>query len=131
MTPDEATGRRLTAEEIFQPWELSGQSRRDCLPHRAGLLGPMSYVSLVAGGATFACLVSALIAFPLGIATYLMACHDLELIRRGDMDQSGFHRTEKARSDARAGVILACLGFLPGLVLTACLGLVVLFATWR
>ena len=40
--PDNAAGRPLTAEEVFQPWELDGRSRYDCLPDRAWLLTPLA-----------------------------------------------------------------------------------------
>jgi hypothetical protein len=99
-------------EELFQPWELAGESPRDCEPHRAGLLLLMARVSLLAGGLSFVCLVPALVGVPLGLVTGAWARRDLDRICTGRMDQDGYRQTERARSDARAGVILGLLGLL-------------------
>jgi hypothetical protein len=110
MEPSHKDVSVLTAEEVFTPWEMDGRSRRDSKRHRAGLLRGMAYVSILAGGASWICVVTAFIGLVLGLAAWRMACRDLDLIRRGDMDTGGFHQTEKARSDARAGTILCLLG---------------------
>jgi hypothetical protein len=98
-----------TLEQVFQPWELTGDARRDCAPHRANLLIKMARLSLVAAGLSFFGLPVNLIGLPLGLGTWAMACHDRDRICAGDMDQTGYHPTEKARSDSRAAVFLNIL----------------------
>jgi hypothetical protein len=100
----------LTAEEVFEPWELSGESRYDCEPHRARLLAFLAYGSLVAGSLSFVCFFTGLVGLPLGLVAWSMARRDLDRISAGDMDQNGYHPTEKARSNAQAGVFLNLLG---------------------
>jgi hypothetical protein len=90
----------LTAEGIFEPWELEGKSKRDCLPHRAKLLSRMSYASMLAAGASFSCFVPAIIGLVLGLAAWTMANQDLRQIRKGEMDTNGHHATLIARNNA-------------------------------
>jgi hypothetical protein len=120
--PD-GTGRPLTAEEVFQPWELDGRSRCDCLPDRAWLLTPLARASVLAGGLSFLCFLPAAVGLPLGVVTASLARRDLDAMAAGDMDQRGYHATRKAWSDARAGAVLSLLGglvgFLPFLLLCA------------
>jgi hypothetical protein len=121
MEPNERDPPRVTAEDVFTPWEMEGQSRRDCEPHRAGLLSALAYGSLVVGGASLLLMVPALVGLPLGFATWRMACRDLDSMRAGLMDTRGFHQTEKARSNAHAGMILSLMGLL------LCMSLIGLF----
>ena len=104
-------------EEVFQPWELAGEARRDCEPHRAGLLAALARISLLAGGLSFVCPPASLVGLPLGLVTRAMARRDLDLIFAGGMDHRGYRRTEKARSASHAGVILSLLGPLLWLLL--------------
>jgi hypothetical protein len=96
-------------EDIFQPWELVGRSRRDCDPHRGDMLRRMARFSLLAAGLSFFGLPFNLVGLPLGLITWSMACRDRDRICAGDMDQAGYHLTEKARSDSRAAVFLNIL----------------------
>lgn len=111
MQPGRQDEPRLTAEDIFTPWEMIGQSRRDSLPHRALLMRTMAYFSVLIAGLSLLCGAVGLLAVPLATATWWMAYRDLNLIRRGDMDTEGFHATEKARSDARGAIALSLCGF--------------------
>jgi hypothetical protein len=113
--PEKDRQRMLTLEEVFEPWELVGQSRRDCEPHRARLLLVFSRISLGAGCLSLIpCfgLIPAIFGFWLGIATRTMARRDLDMISAGDMDHQGYHETDKARSNSHAAVMLSVLGFL-------------------
>jgi hypothetical protein len=110
---------RLTAEEVFTPWEMVGASRRDSKPHRARFLRVIAYISVLAGGASVTCMMPGLVGLPLGLAAWRMACRDLNSMRRGDMDTDGFHQTEKARSDARVGTILSLVGLMFWSLMTA------------
>jgi hypothetical protein len=123
--------RMPTLEEVFEPWELAGESRRDCEPHRARLLRALARVSFLAGGLSIFCLLPALLGLPLGLMTRAMAGRDLDLISAGNMDHRGYHETEQARSDSHTGVILSLLGILGWFVVGAVLVLCILIAFWR
>ena len=110
---------RPTAEAVFTPWELEGQSRRDIRPHRAAMLRRLAWLSLLVGAGSWVCLVPPIIGFALGLTAWQMARRDLDLMRRGEMDTSGRCLTEKARSNAHAGAVLSFLGLLPWTLLTA------------
>jgi hypothetical protein len=99
----------LTIEDVFRPWELVGESRLDCAPHRAHLLIKMARLSLIAAGLAFFGLPFNLVGIPLGLLAWSMACHDRDQICAGNMDHRGYHLTERARSDSRAAVILNLL----------------------
>jgi hypothetical protein len=108
---DPAGNRWPTLAEVFHPWEWSGESRRDCKPHRARLLLLLARASLLAGALSFLCLPFGIIGLPLGLVTRAMARRDLDLISAGEMDHRGYKLTEKARSDSHASVILSLLPF--------------------
>jgi hypothetical protein len=100
------------AEEIFQPWQLAGESRRDCEPHRAQFLSALAYISLLLGGLSFLCLLPGFLGLVLGLMTGMMARRDLDLIVTGDMDQRGYAQTDRAWGNARAAMKLSFLGLL-------------------
>jgi hypothetical protein len=125
---------RPALEEIFEPWELEGRSRRDCVSHRAGFLVPLAYLCLCLGGLSLvfpaialfallsciggdcsglillACPAVVLLGFPLSFIARQMARRDLDLIFLGKMDHRGYALTEKARSNSHAAVKLYLLG---------------------
>lgn len=119
MNPTEKDGPRRTVEDVFTPWELAGESRRDCKPHRVRLLRVLAYVSVLVAGASTFLICPAVLGLLLGLATWRMACRDLHLISRGEMDTTGFHGTEKARADARGAVLLSLAVLLICSLLTA------------
>jgi hypothetical protein len=112
---DETTvklGLCLSLEEVFQPWELDGVTRRDARRHRGRLLQNLARLSLFAGGLTFVCLVPCVYGLPLAIVTWIVSQRDLDRICAGSMDQEGYHPTQKARSDSHAAIWLNVLGLL-------------------
>jgi hypothetical protein len=111
-TPEKMGSPGPIPANAFQPWDWVGEPRRDCEPHRAPLLRVLAWVSLAAAGLSLPCLFPGLIALPLGLAVWIMACRDLKLISAGDVDSRGFHGTERARFHSHAAVLLALFGFL-------------------
>jgi hypothetical protein len=108
-----AAGELLPAlEQLFQPWELVGESRRDCRSHRAGLLLAMARLSLLLGGLSLLCPPLGLIGLPLALIIRRMARRDLDAMFAGDMDQRGRQRTEKAWSDSLAAAFIYLIGCL-------------------
>jgi hypothetical protein len=104
-------GEELEPERDFRrrlrlgPW-----MRRDGLPHRGRLIAGLGTFGMVAGGLSL-CLfgVGAVIAVPLGVTVWLMANHDLELMRSGEMDPAGRTQTENGRVAAIGGLVLGPL----------------------
>ncbi len=83
------------------PWELPGAVRRDCEPHRGDLLLRLSMLTLCLAAAV----IPALLAWPLGVAVWVMARHDLALMRLGGMDPAG-------QADTRAAQLLVLIAAL-------------------
>jgi hypothetical protein len=114
--------RPLSLEEVFQPWELTGASRRDCRSERGRLLLGLARISLFLGGLSLLCAPLGLLGFPLGLVIRRMARRDLDAIFAGEMDPRGRQRTEKAWSDSQAAIFLNLVGSLVcGVVLVAIL----------
>jgi hypothetical protein len=106
MTDHTGITKTLRAEEIFEPWELEGKARRDCLSHRAQVLQPLAYLSLILGGLSFCLPLASLPGIILGFITSIVCSNDLVAICSGPMDHNGYHKTLKALGDARSGMIL-------------------------
>ena len=104
-------GEELEAENDFRRRLRLGQwVRRDSLPHRGRLLAALGTFSMVTGGLSLCLLgLGAAVALPAGIAAWVMANRDLELMRCGVMDPAGRTQTENGRVGAIVGVILATL----------------------
>jgi hypothetical protein len=84
--------------------------RRDCLPHRGRLLAALGTFSMVVGGLSLCLLgLGSVLAIPVGIAVWIMANQDLELMRSGEMDPAGRTQTENGRVGAIVGIILGAL----------------------
>jgi hypothetical protein len=117
---DAATERPPRLEEVFQPWELNNESRRDCEPHRAGFLRWMARISLILGSLSFLCPLLGLIGLPLALVIRVLARRDLDAIFAGAMDHHGREGTEMAWRDSHAGALLSLLSFLfPGFLWVA------------
>ena len=101
-----------TIEEVFQPWELAGISRRDCASHRGRFLLWMGRISLLLGGLSLLCPPLGLPGLALGLLVRWTARRDLDAIFAGDMDHRGRQLTEKAWSDSWAAIFLNLLGSL-------------------
>jgi hypothetical protein len=125
--PEEKEPRLSTLDEIFQPWELVGEARRDCASHRAGFLVPLARLSLLAGGLSLSCPPFGLVGLPLAVVTWRMARRDLDLIVAGDMDHRGYGPTEKARAESRTGLLLILFGTMCWSGLGVCVFLLRLF----
>jgi hypothetical protein len=84
-----------------------GFNRLDAEPHRGALIASLGNVSLITGGLAL-CLfgTTAVVSVPLGIAAWVMASHDLDLMRRGLMDARGRQQTANGRTAAVLGVVL-------------------------
>ncbi len=118
--------RRSILETVFEPWELEGRSKRDCVSHRAGLLQFLTKASFIAGCISvfvFPLLIPSLVAIVTGLSARMMAARDLVEMRAGEMDHRGYRATEKAWFDSRVGMILSLVGFIlwlfPGALLLA------------
>jgi hypothetical protein len=86
------------------PWGL----RRDAEPHRGTLIARLGAASLIGAMLTLCLGAGALISLPTGITAWLLANHDLSLMRQGLMDPRGRDLTENGRAFAVVGVVL-CL----------------------
>jgi hypothetical protein len=95
-------GRQGADAEDGRPWERPGAVRRDCAPHRAGLLLAVADTSLLLGVLALPLGFSALMGLGLGAAAWALAVRDLRRMRARVMDPAGRSRTARAR--ARAGV---------------------------
>src|SRR5262249_29290881 len=93
--------------EDERPWEREGFVRRDCEPHRGGLVQTLGIVSLC-------CLIGflcggILVTGPglgLGIAAWVMGSRDLARMNRGDMDPAGMPMTRTGRTCGMIGTML-------------------------
>src|SRR5262245_9378794 len=93
-----------------RPWEVPGQCRRDCAPHRAEFLSGLAKVSAFLAILSFL-LVPSFFALALAISVWCMARRDLRVMSSGLMDVAGFSKTAHAREIARFAVawsILSC-----------------------
>jgi hypothetical protein len=106
-----ASGR--DADGTLRPWELPGNVRRDCAPHRGMLLMLMGLAALGFGFASVFLVVPALVAVPLGLATRRMARHDLTQMRLGAMDPEGRRVTVLSELWGVVAVFLSCLCWAP------------------
>jgi hypothetical protein len=104
-------GEELEAEnDLRRRLRLGRWVRRDSLPHRGRLIAALGTFSMVAGGLSL-CLfgLGAVVALPAGVAAWVMANRDLELMRSGEMDPGGRPQTENGRTGAIVGIVLGLL----------------------
>src|SRR5262249_26596186 len=71
-------------------WERRGAVRRDCEPHRGGLILTLGIVGLVASFLH----ILAIVGLPLSIAAWSMAQTDIKQIEAGQMDPQGLSNTQ-------------------------------------
>ncbi len=95
------------------PWEL----RRDGEPHRGPAIARLGAACLIGALLTLCMGLGALLSLPAGITAWVMANHDLELMRGGLMDPRGRALTENGRAFAVVGLVLT-LGFVALLAAT-------------
>ena len=106
----------MTADrEDDRPWEAPGAVRRDCVPHRAGILLPLGVAACVLGLLSGFFLLTAPIAISLGAIVRSLSRRDLASIRAGLMDPAAAPNLRTA-SVLGAGAIAASV---PALVVVA------------
>jgi hypothetical protein len=103
------------------PWEQPGAVRRDVEPHRGGLLRALGVTSLIFGGLAPVLVVTALVAFPLGAAVWVIARRDLRQMAAGSMDSSGCGATKEGRDCGAVAAVLSLLAALVALFLAVVL----------
>lgn len=100
-------------EADVRPWELPGNTRRDCEPHRALLLCLLGGTAFGCGLLSVGLVAPALVAVPLGLAVWRMSEHDLRAMRWGRMDPDGRGRTARAQAWAAGGVVASLFCWAP------------------
>jgi hypothetical protein len=108
-------------EEDFRPWERRGAVRRDCEPHRAGLVLTLGIVSIACGALSipfFCCyglgVLPAAVGLGIGIPAWVMGQRDLAMMREGVKDPAGRGSTQGGWICAIVGTILNVIGLLIG-----------------
>jgi LSD1 subclass zinc finger protein len=99
---------RFCGEEVDRSdrdWERPGALRRDCEPHRGGLILTLGVVGLVASFLH----ILAVIGLPLCISAWSMAQTDLKLMERGFMDRQGMSNTQAGRVCGIFGTVIGSL----------------------
>jgi hypothetical protein len=92
--PEPAPG---TSGDDFRPWELPGNVRRDCAPHRGELLLLLGRIAEVFSIFFLCGIQNAMIGLVLGTTVWFWVRHDLRLIQKGLMDPAGQPLLERAR----------------------------------
>jgi hypothetical protein len=119
-----------SSDDDTHPWEHPGVVRRDCEPHRSGVLEMLAWASLAGGAVPFALMImmvmfsgSAFVQFllravsaavvtvilPLAIVTRILAWRDLKKMRAGLMDLAGAEPARRARFVSLLGLVLGLL----------------------
>jgi hypothetical protein len=110
-----------------RPWERPGALRRDCEPHRGGMLRGLATAGLILplAGLLLAPLVGFVAGVSVGLTVWVLAGRDLAKMDAGRMDPDGRRLTQSARRLGLAGVLVS-LGALAlgGLIVAAFLVLV-------
>jgi hypothetical protein len=89
----------ILANESVPPWEQPGCFRLDCEPHRGELLKAIASVSVAVSFISICPLtyIALILALPLSLSIWLLARHDLALMRKGKIDPHGEGLTDGAR----------------------------------
>jgi hypothetical protein len=93
-----------------RPWEMPGACRRDCEPHRGRFLWWLGIAAFAPGTLCFIPLVGGLfspLCLALGLPVWLLARHDLALMRQGLMDPRGRAATDEAATLGVSAVAVA------------------------
>jgi hypothetical protein len=96
-----------------RPWEQEGEVRRDCDPHRGGVVLTLGIVGLAVFPVGFCpCigLVTLLVGLGTGIPAWVMGQRDLGRMRRGDMDPQGRGTTLAGMICGIIAVVFAAIG---------------------
>jgi hypothetical protein len=84
-------------ERDDQPWP-----RRDCEPHRGGLVLGLGITSIIL---TLTCVLS-IVGLPVGVAAWVIGHTDLHKMRAGMMDPEGWNTTHAGRTCGIIGTVL-------------------------
>ena len=119
-----------SSDDDAHPWEHPGVVRRDCEPHRSGVLELLAWASLAGGAVAFALLIltvmfsgSAFVQLllraisaavvtvtpPLAVVTRILAWRDIKKMRAGLMDPAGEGPAGRARFVSLLGLALGLL----------------------
>jgi hypothetical protein len=92
-----------------RPWLQPGAVRRDCEPHRGGLLRGLGIVSLVVpfAGLVISPAIGIVAGVSLGLTIWVLAGRDLAKMDAGVMDPNGRRQTRSSRRWALAGVLVS------------------------
>jgi hypothetical protein len=115
-----------TAEDEARPWEAKPRLRRDAEPHRGGLLYGLGAAAVLLGLAGLPFLFPLLLAFPLAVATSVLADRDLDLMRAGRMDPRGEWATRVASYLGRTALVVSA-----GVLFFWGMYLAIVFAGWQ
>ncbi|MBL8796641.1 MAG: hypothetical protein JNM56_22255 [Planctomycetia bacterium] len=97
-------------------WDRKGAVRRDCEPHRGGLILTLGVIGLV--GSLIH--IFAIVGLPLSIAAWVMGQGDLKLMAARQMDPQGMSNTQAGKVCGIIGTVFGCLwALLLGLFLVA------------
>jgi hypothetical protein len=96
-------------EVDYRPWEEEGEVRRDCDPHRGGVVLTLGIAGLVLAVPTFCCPVVALAGVGMSVAAWILGHGDLRRMRRGVVDPDG-------RGSTQAGMICGIIGTIIGVL---------------
>jgi hypothetical protein len=99
-----------TAVGDINPWDRSGAVRRDCQADRGQLLLSLADTALLLGALSLCLGFPSLMALILGVAAWVVSCHDQRMMRNRLMDSDGWITTGTARSRALAGAFLGLYG---------------------
>jgi hypothetical protein len=122
-TPGEAPRRPESRDEDDEdyeddrPWEHRRAVRRDCEPHRGGVVLALGIVSIVLAGLP-------IVGIALGIAAWVMGQRDLRKIRARTMDPEGSGTTQAGWICGIIGTIMSSLATL------ACVAYIALIAVF-
>jgi hypothetical protein len=127
-------GAHLEYDDEERPWEGPGTAvRRDCEPHRGGLILSLGIASIVAPPLGICCSFLGVIftglGLGLGISAWVMGSRDLKKINSKIMDPEGLSTTQAGWICGIIGTILSALGTVAAILLFGFLGVMMYTAS--
>lgn len=99
-------------DEARPPWQRKGGLRRDCEPHRGGLLLTLGIIGIIAAVIPY----FTIFGVPISIVAWIMAQRDLNQMRANVMDPQGLGVAQTARICAIIGTCMGVLWWTLGLL---------------
>lgn len=99
-----------------RPWEQPGVLRRDCVPHRGGLLLGFGRLSGCIGLLSLVFVLPSPFGLFMSAAVWVLAYRDLAEMRAGQRDSAGEADTGHALGCAMAGIVLNGIALATGLM---------------